>query len=535
MAYREVDMWEILNVLRRLGRGESQATVARHTEHCRKTIRRYVTTAAELGWSPGGEEPTEELAATIYRRLRPSGDGSPGEVEQRLLPHREQIREWLKAPPGKKRGLQLTKVHGLLRRRSGVDVPYSSLHRFAIKHCGFRERRRVTLRRAECDPGELAEVDFGKLGLIPHPETDRRRTAWALVVVLPSSRHQYVHITHSQKFPDLISGLEDAWIFFGGVSQRVVLDNLKAAVTKADLYNPIFARSFEDYARYRGFVIDAAASRHPTGKPVAERGVPYVRENLFRGEDWRHIEHLQNHATRWCLETAGTRIHGTTRQRPLDVFEEIERDQLLPLTRERYDPPSWGQCKVHPDHHISFDKALYSVPTRYIGKSVWVEANSKIVRVYAGGEHIKTHPRQAPGGRATDYDDYPSELTSYALRDPKRLIRHAEEHGPQVGRFMTELLAGPFPWAKLRQGQKLLRLGQKYGSRRIDLACQRALAFELLNVRRVESILRQDLEQISLPFLVPSDCEVRPILPARFAREPGSFAHTNSPTQEIDP
>ena len=399
MAYREVDMWEILNVLRRLGRGESQATVARHTEHCRKTIRRYVTTAAELGWSPGGEEPTEELAATIYRRLRPSGDGSPGEVEQRLLPHREQIREWLKAPPGKKRGLQLTKVHGLLRRRSGVDVPYSSLHRFAIKHCGFRERRRVTLRRAECDPGELAEVDFGKLGLIPHPETGRRRTAWALVVVLPSSRHQYVHITHSQKFPDLISGLEDAWIFFGGVSQRVVLDNLKAAVTKADLYNPIFARSFEDYARYRGFVIDAAASRHPTGKPVAERGVPYVRENLFRGEDWRHIEHLQNHATRWCLETAGTRIHGTTRQRPLDVFEEIERDPAPAPHAGALRPPVLGpvQGPPRPPHQLRQGTVFRAHP---LHRQVRMGRGEQQDRARLRGRRAHQDPSQASPGRA---------------------------------------------------------------------------------------------------------------------------------------
>jgi transposase len=114
-------------------------------------------------------------------------------------------------------------VHELLTRR-GVHVPYSSLHRFAIKHCGFAERRRITVRMAECEPGKIAEVDFGRLGHIPDPKSGRKRLLWALVVVLVSSRHQYVHVTHSQKVPDLIDGLEDAWEAFGGTPRRVIID-----------------------------------------------------------------------------------------------------------------------------------------------------------------------------------------------------------------------------------------------------------------------------------------------------------------------
>ena len=521
-------MWEILEVLRRVGRGENKSAVARATGHSRKTVSRYVETAVELGWARESEEPSEDLAAAVYARHRPTAQRNPGEAEARLLGHLEAIKDWLKVDEQGKRGLTLTKVRILLQRQN-VDVPYSTLHHFAVKHCGFGDSRRITVRMADCEPGEVAEVDFGKLGLIPYPETGRRRTAWALIVTLGYSRHQYVHVTFSQKIPDLIEGLEDAWVFFGGVTARVVIDNMKTAVTKADRYDPIFGRTMEEYAKYRGFVIDAAPVRMPTAKPVVERNVPYVRENFFRGEDWINIEHVARDAPRWCLQTAGTRIHGTTRKRPLAVFENEERECLHPLVRERYDPPTWAECKVHPDHHINFARALYSVPTRYIRKTVWVRADSVIVRVYAGGLLIKSHPRQEPGGRSTDHNDYPAERMEYTLRDPERMIRQGMDFAPDIGRFMQQLLSGTLPWAKIRQGQKLLRLCKKYGERRVALACRRALAFELINVRRVESIICQSLDQLELP--IGGDAPVIPI-ETRFLRSAGSFSHSSNQESE---
>jgi hypothetical protein len=529
MAYREVAMWEILAVLERIGRGEYQADVSRVTGLRRKTIRRYVRTAESLGWKPGTDPPSEALAAEVFLRHRSTKNRSPGAAEAELLPHLQAIRDWLTPQPGEKRGLKLTKVRQLLERQ-GVQIPYSSLHRFAVNHCGFGKSQRSTVRMAECEPGELAEVDFGKLGLIPAPEAGnprRRRMAWALLVVLVHSRHQYVHITFSQKLPNLINGLEDAWIWFGGVPRRVCLDNLKAAINKADRYDPVFQRTFEEYARHRGFVIDATRSRDPTGKPVVERGVPYVRESFFRGEDWLNREHVQRDALRWCLGPAGTRTHGTTRQQPLAVFENVEKAHLLPFEDERFDTPTWGQYKVHPDHHVSFQKALYSVPHAFLGRTVWVRGDTKLVRIYVDGTLVKTHSRVPPGGRSTDHDDYPTELTPYTLRDPQRMIGQAQRHGAHIGQFMEELLSGTVPWAKIRQAQKLLRMGNKYGWLRLDFACRRALAFELINVHRVESILLQDLDQLTLPLESRGEAKVIPIR-LRFQRPSGSFTHPPS-------
>lgn len=523
MAYREVAMWEIFTVLERIGRGESQAAVARVSGHDRKTIRHYVALARELGWQ-AGEAPTEALAVAVSRQVHPARERGAGEAEVLLLGHVEQIRSWLEPKAGEKRGLRLTKVHELLARQ-GVHVPYSSLHRFVRKHCGFGRRRRLTVRMADAVPGEVAEIDFGRLGPIPCPQSGRRRIAWALIVTLPYSRHQYVHVTHSQRVQDVIAGLEDAWAFFGGVVRRVVLDNLRPAVKQADRYDPVFQRTFEEYARYRGFTMDAAVPAHPTGKPHVERNVSYLRESLFRGEEWRDLAHLQEAARLWCLQSAGLRIHGTTRKRPLAVFENEERDRLLPLERERYDPPRWAECSVHPDHHIQFEKASYSVPTRFLGKKVWVRGDTKFVRIHFEGEQVKLHPKQPPGGRSTDHGDYPTELTPYTLRDPKRLIRQARAHGEKLGAFMEKLFEGTLPWAKLRQGQKLLRLGQKYGWSRLERAAERALTFEVINVKRLERILREELEQLEVFAAPDAPAQVIPIQ-SRFQRPVESFSHS---------
>jgi hypothetical protein len=270
-----------------------------------------------------------------------------------------------------------------------------------------------------------------------------------------------------------------------------------------------------------------------TGKPHVERQVPYVRESFFRGESFLGRDHAQREIIRWCLDKAGRRIHGTTRKRPLEVFETIEKAALKPLVGERFDPPQWDKVKVHPDYHIRFGYALYSVPELYVRKEVDVRGDNRIVRIYYAGELIKTHQTQPPGGRSTDYADYPKDKTVYAMRDPNYMIHVARRRGPNLGAFMTRLLEGDFPWAKLRQAQKLIRLADKYGAQVLDSACRRALGFELINVHRVEQIVLRGLDR---------DDGDAPLAPSpgkliqgslRFLRQSDSFIHR--PNSEEDP
>jgi len=159
----------------------------------------------------------------------------------------------------------------------------------------------------------------------------------------------------------------------------------------------------------------------------------------------------------------------------------------------------------------------------WVGCRVEVRGDRSLVRIYARGELIKTHPRQRPGGRSTDYADYPDHRAPYALRWPGYYRRQARDLGPAAGEFTDQLLAGEFPWSRLRQAQKLLRLAERYGPARLNAACRRALDFELVDVHRVQRILEQGLE---------SQTEPRPLvghpspLPLKFLRPADHFVHS---------
>ena len=153
------------------------------------------------------------------------------------------------------------------------------------------------------------------------------------------------------------------------------------------------------------------------------------------------------------------------------------------------------------------------------GQQVEVGLGLKLVRIYHRGQLIKVHSRQPRGGRSTDTADYPAELSAYTLRAPDGIKRSAAEQGPAVAEFAERLFDGPLPWSRIRQGHKLIRLGQRYTPERLDSACRRALEVDLIDVRRVERILLQALEQAETP-------EHPPPLPlGRFARPGSVFAH----------
>jgi transposase len=525
MAYREVGMMDIDQVVRRWTAGERIRAIARSTGLDRNTVRRVIRLAEQGGLKPGDAWPDEVKLQQIQQGMGRPGAREQGPIEQALQSRQTQIQSWLKDDK-----LILTKVHELLGRE-GLAVPYPTLHRFVRKHCGFGKVA-VTVRRIEGTAGEFAEVDFGQLGLLQELGSGRRRVVHAFVMVMGYSRLNCVIPVFSQDVVTVIDCFEQAFEFFGGCPRRAVIDGMKACLDKADPCAPKFNRTFLEYANYRGFLPDAARPRHPKDKPVVENTVRFVRERFFKGETFIDRADMARRALIWCRETAGRRIHGTTRRVPVEVFEAEEKPALIPLKAGRFDPPHWTECKIHPDQHVRVNGALYSVPARWApGLKVQVRADRALVRIYLHAELIKTHDRKPRGARATDYNDYPDGKAPYAMRWPKFYCKRARELGPSVGDFADQLLSGEFPWSRLRSAQKLVGLADRYGAERVDAACQRALHFELLDVYAVERILQQGLEHDSTTQPVTGQ---QTSLDLKFLRPAHHFVH-NPGGNNVDP
>jgi transposase len=517
MAFREVRVFEVREVLRLWLRGEGFRAVERLAGVDRKTVRRYVGVAVALGLSrDGGEEQlSDEFVGSVVEGVRPHRADGHGEAWRLLVANHELIVDWLK-----KDELTVRKVHDLLDRR-GIVVPERTLHRYALEVCDVgRGRRGTTVRVADGESGDECQIDFGRLGLVPDTVVGRCRACHALIFTPVVSRYTFVWLSFRQTIDDVIAGCEAAWRFFGGVFATVIPDNMKAIVERSDPLEPRLNQAFVEYAQSRGFVIDPARVRSPQDKPRVERVVPFVRQSFFAGEVFVDLADAQRRAEEWCRERAGMRIHGTIQARPAEVFRVEEQPRLRPAPTTQYDVPIYTTAKVHRDHHIEVVRSLYSVPGNLIGLRVEVRADRSLVRIFARGQLVKVHPRQQPGRRVTDPNDLPSERTAYAMRDLDHLRRLAAGHGPAIGTFAAALLDTPLPWTKMRQVYALLGLVKKWGPERVDTACASALDHEAINVGLIGRMLERATEH------TPTATQPMPgvIVPARFAREAEHFA-----------
>jgi len=511
----------VREVVRLRLQGKGLRTIAGLTGLDRKTVRRYLKQAEAQGLllqaavqavvSDAEVELDDAKVGAVIAGVNPA----PGRPKGETWAECEKRREFISRHLEKK--VRLTKIRKLIRRQNGPDIPYATLHRYAVEELGFGSQR-VTVRVKDCDPGQELQVDFGRMGLLPDPESGRRRVCWALIFTAVFSRHLYVHLTFDQSLPTVIAGFERAWDFFGGVFAVSIPDNLKAVVTKADPIKPVINEVFLEYAQSRDFVVDTTRVRSPKDKPRVENIVPFVREDLFGGEEFRDIHEAQERADAWCRTDAGLRVHRTTQRRPIEVFEAEERPLLKPAPVLPFDIPLYAEAKVAPDHHIQVAKALYSLPTRYIRETVKVRADQQLVRIYFRGQIIKTHPRMPPGGRSTDPTDYPAERSAYAMRDVDYLKRQAAAFGVSIGTYAERLLDSELPWTRMRQVYKLLGLIKTYGEARVNEACERALGFDVVDVYRLDRVLKQ---AVANPEEAPAKNVIQ--LPLRFARPVADF------------
>lgn len=485
-----MDIRELLNHIRATPKDRQ---VQRDTGVDRRTVRRYREWARAQGLLDEPLPPLEELQALLDKTLP---DPLPPQNTSSVEPFRKLAVQLVKE------NVETAAIRERLKER-GYTGSYSAVYRFVSTLKPDVSKATV---RVERKPGEEAQVDFGYAGRMIDPETGELRKTWAFVMLLSWSRHQYVEFVWDQKVGTWLLLHRNAFEFFGGVSRRVVIDNLKAAIIKACVDDPGVQQSYRECAEHYGFLIAPCRPYTPEHKGKVEQGgVHYVVRNFLGGREPTTITQANRDVLVWCHTTAGLRVHGTIKEQPLARFEQVEQARLKPLPETPYDLAVWKQTKLGRDCYIEFDHAYYSAPHRLIGQELWVCGGLQQVRIYTAKHAlVATHERaQHPGERLTHLDHLPPEKVPGLLLDQDICLVSAAEVGPATRQVIQTLLDDPVI-DRLPSVGRLLKLRQKFGDERLESACGRALVFGDPAYKTIRRILKEGLENQPVPVVLPA-------------------------------
>jgi transposase len=494
MARRTFDVPNVTEILVHWDAGRSQSEIADSLGLDRKTVKKYLIPAIEAGMEPGSGRTQADWSALVREWFPQLVDTTLRQYSWPFIePHRDYIVEQLEA------GVTKATIHQRLRDEHGLQASVASVKRWIAANLPEQAlRSKVTVLREDLPPGQEGQIDYGYLGSWVDPLGGRRRRVWGFVMVLACSRHLFLRPVLTMDQAAWTESHVEAFAFFGGAPTRLVPDNLRTGVERADLYDPLINRCYAELANHYEVLIDPARARKPRDKARVERPMPYCRDSFFRGRAFASIEHMQAEAVRWSQQVAGRRscrpLGGAT---PLSVFEAIEAEQLKPLPRTMFVLAAWSRPTVGPDIHVKVGKTLYSVPWRLIGCKVDARSTATTVQIFHKGELIATHPFKAKG-KQTDYSHYPPEKIAFRMRTPVWCRTRAAEIGEDTAAVIDDLLAVNALF-RLRAAQGVLGLATKYNPARLEAACGKALVVGDPTYRTIKGILAAGAETDPLP------------------------------------
>jgi hypothetical protein len=279
----------------------------------------------------------------------------------------------------------------------------------------------------------------------------------------------------------------------------VVVDNLKSAVVKTLLKDPILGEAYRKFAQHYHFLVSPNPPASPWLKGKVESGVGYVKRNFFAGQQFLDLDSANKRLAAWVMEVAGVRDHGTTHVAPLKSFRENERTTLQALPDEPFSLSEIKIARVHSDCHIVVGNSYYSVPYALVGEQVEVQVHERVVEIYHDHALVRTHVRaQKKGQWQTDMGDYPPEKVQYLLQTPEYCRAAAQRIGPSTFQVAEQLLADR-PLDRLRSVQGILGLAKSVGPKRLEDACAWAIYYGDPRYQRIKAILNTAQDRDPLP------------------------------------
>ncbi len=484
MSYRRLNLLDIMELIRLLRAGEGDRRITALLSLNRRTVAKYRRLAEQHGFLKGPLPTLPEVQAAIEATWPPE---PPPQQVSTVESYRAEI------VASRARGMEIAAICTRLREQHQVPISYDAVWRLVRN---LAPPPTETFVRVERQPGEEVQVDFGSAGKVIDPATGQVRAAWVFVMLLAWSRHLYAEVVFDQRLETWLLCHRHAFTAFGGVPQRVVLDNLKAGIVRACLHEPTAQRTYRECAEHYGFLIDPNPPKRPHLKGKVEQGgVHYVKRNFLAGRDPEPLDTLNDKLRAWCQDIAGQRIHGTTKQRPWTRFETVERATLQPLPLAPYDLAVWKQVKLHRDCHVTLQGSYYSAPFRLVGQTLWVRGGTRTVELYSvQHDLIATHDRATtPGTWRTHLDHLPPEKVPGLVLTRETCQQQANAIGPATGAVVQRLLDHR-PEDRLRSAGRIVRLTQTYPAIRLEAAAERALHFGEVSYPALKRILAAGLD-----------------------------------------
>ena len=407
-----------------------------------------------------------------------------------------------------------SQVHRELRRK-GVTLTllwheYKAAHPEGFQYSWFCDQYRAWTRkldvvmRQEHRGGEKLFVDYaGQTAEVVDRRTGEIRAAQIFVAVLGASSYTYAEATWTQQLPDWIGAHVRTFEFLGGVSELLVLDNLRSGVCKAHRYEPDLNPTYADLASHYGVAVLPARVRKPRDKAKAEAGVLLVERwilAVLRHRTFFSLAELNREIAR-LLEQLNTRSFKKLPGSRRELFEQLERPALRPLPAQPYEFAEWKKVRVNIDYHVDIEGHYYSVPYQLVRKALEARYSERTVECFHKGQRVASHPRSHLKGRHTTLPEHmPAAHRSYAEWTPQRLIRWAEKTGPATASMVQTILERRVhPQQGFRSCLGIMRLGKRFGEQRLEAACRRALTLGACSYKSIESILRQGLDRKAFP------------------------------------
>ena len=354
--------------------------------------------------------------------------------------------------------------------------------------------------------GDKLFIDFtGKKLTIVDEHTGELQDLEIFVCVLGSSQFTYVEACVSQKKEDFIRCIENALWYYGGVPKALVVDNLKAAVTKSSRYEPRVNETFADFAEYYGTTVLPTRAYKPRDKAIVENAVRIIYTRVFaplRNLTFHDIPSINKAILELLGQHNGMSFRGRSYSRS-SLFKEVEQQALDALPSKKYELKDYANGTVHKNSHIylSKDKHYYSAPYKYIGKKVRIVFSNSLVEIYYKQERIAIHTRVKSKYKYSTIEDHiPSYHRFISEWSSEKFINWGAYIGPECKYYITKILdKKQHPEQSYKSCLGILHFAKKVGNTRLNNACKRALSYQAYNYKIIERILEKGWDTIEEP------------------------------------